>query len=222
MSAVNNPTPRDNKLAAIIAGGENQTVEFKSWIKACRKGERVNLAVEELIAFANSKGGTLYFGIEDDGEVTGCTNYNCQTLIEAIYDKTRPPLFVEIKEIPYQKHIVLALSVVHDGNTYATTDGKCLKRLGKSSKPYYPEEMSSRYFSSQNPDFSAQLISDGKRCGFSKRYFLVLVACRHLTCTKTECRKMFLSLIAPLTTIRLNRGKRSNRLPYIFAQGQER
>lgn len=65
-------------------------------------------------------------------------------------------------------------------------------------------------------------ITDGKRCGFSKRYFLVLVACRHLTCTKTECRKMFLSLIAPLTTIRLNRGKRSNRLPYIFAQGQER
>lgn len=65
-------------------------------------------------------------------------------------------------------------------------------------------------------------ISHGKRCGFSKRYFLVLVACRHLTCTKTECRKMFLSLIAPLTTIRLNRGKRSNRLPYIFAQGQER
>ena len=63
---------------------------------------------------------------------------------------------------------------------------------------------------------------DGKRCGFSKRYFLVLVACRHLTCTKTECRKMFLSLIAPLTTIRLNRGKRSNRLPFIFAQGQER
>lgn len=61
-----------------------------------------------------------------------------------------------------------------------------------------------------------------KRCSFSKRYFLVLVACRHLTCTKMECRKMFLSLIAPLTTIRLNRGKRSNRLPYIFAQGQER
>lgn len=61
-----------------------------------------------------------------------------------------------------------------------------------------------------------------KRGGFSKRYFLVLVACRHLTCTKTESRKMFLSLIAPLTTIRLNRGKRSNRLPYIFAQGQER
>lgn len=75
-----------------------------------------------------------------------------------------------------------------------------------------------------NEKVSKELKKDchGKRCGFSKRYFLVLVACRHLTCTKTECRKMFLSLIAPLTTIRLNRGKRSNRLPYIFAQGQER
>lgn len=71
-------------------------------------------------------------------------------------------------------------------------------------------------------DDFAEVARNGKRCGFSKRYFLVLVACRHLTCTKTECRKMFLSLIAPLTTIRLNRGKRSNRLPYIFAQGQER
>lgn len=70
--------------------------------------------------------------------------------------------------------------------------------------------------------FRFRIMRYGKRCGFSKRYFLVLVACRHLTCTKTECRKMFLSLIAPLTTIRLNRGKRSNRLPYIFAQGQER
>lgn len=78
------------------------------------------------------------------------------------------------------------------------------------------------YDKQPNLKIIARHLRNGKRCGFSKRYFLVLVACRHLTCTKTECRKMFLSLIAPLTTIRLNRGKRSNRLPYIFAQGQER
>lgn len=41
--------------------------------------ERINLVVPELIAFANSKGGTVYLGIEDDGEVTGCSgNYDLQ------------------------------------------------------------------------------------------------------------------------------------------------
>lgn len=105
----------------------------------------------------------------------------------------------------------------------------------KTKLKHYPEvasfirdicETNNMYLSTLLEILVSNIFTDtysyGKRCGFSKRYFLVLVACRHLTCTKTECRKMFLSLIAPLTTIRLNRGKRSNRLPYIFAQGQER
>lgn len=146
------------KLETIIENGENATVEFKSWKKSENMKERVKLAVDELIAFANAKGGTLFFGIEDNGEVTGCTNYNCQNLIEAIYDKTRPSLFTEIKEIRYKGKIILAITVQHDGITYATTDGKCLKRLGKNSKPYYPDEMSHRFTVEQNDDFSGRIV----------------------------------------------------------------
>ena len=148
------------QIDQIISTGETQTIEFKSWHKASKKGERINLAVDELVAFANAKGGTLFFGIEDNGQVTGCSGYDCQSIIEAIYDKTRPPLFAEIQELQYNGQTILALSVAHDGNTYATTDGRCLKRLGKNSKPYYPEEMSNRYTPAQSPDFSSQVISD--------------------------------------------------------------
>ena len=102
----------DEFMDDVIKVGENDTVEFKSWVKASGHNERVRLAVNELIAFANAKGGTVYFGIEDSGQVTGCSDYDCQSLIEAIYDKTRPPLFTNIEEILYQGHIVLALSVV--------------------------------------------------------------------------------------------------------------
>ena len=36
------------------------TVEFKSWVKARNMKKIISLAVDELIAFANSKGGTVY------------------------------------------------------------------------------------------------------------------------------------------------------------------
>lgn len=146
------------KFEKDLAAGESVTVEFKSWIKAKDMRERISLAVEELIAFANTKGGVLYFGVEDNGEVTGCEKYDCQKIMESIYDRTRPSLFTEIEVIQYNTFDVLAIKVIPDGNTYATTDGKCLKRLGKNSKPYYPDEMSNKFLSIQNPDFSSQIV----------------------------------------------------------------
>ena len=145
----------------ILKAGEGYHIEFKSWRKAGGQKACVNLAVPELIAFANAEGGTVYLGIEDDtGEVTGCDNYDCQNLIEAIYDKTRPPLFVKAEEIDYKGKIVIGLSIENDGIIYTTTDGRCLKRLGKNSKPCYPEERGNRYSRSQAADFSSRILSD--------------------------------------------------------------
>ncbi|SKB58394.1 hypothetical protein SAMN06296386_102299 [Lachnospiraceae bacterium] len=39
-----------------IKNGESLTVEFKSWVKAKTMKERITLAVDELVAFANAKG----------------------------------------------------------------------------------------------------------------------------------------------------------------------
>lgn len=154
----------------ILKAGETDTVEFKSWIKAKNTKERVALAVDELIAFANTKGGTVYFGVEDDThEVTGCDpKYNGQRLIESIYDKTRPPLFTEISDFIYEGKTVITITAKPDGTTYATTDGRCLKRLGRNSKPFYPDEMSNKYSSIQNPDFSGQIVDESTEDDINK------------------------------------------------------
>lgn len=144
----------------VLSKGENLTVEFKTWIFAKDMRERISLAVDELVAFANAKGGTVYMGVEDDGTVTGCNSYDEQKIMESIYDRTRPALFTEIEVIHYEGKDVLAIKVERDGTTYATSDGRCLKRLGKNSKPYYPDEMSNRYASIQSPDFSGQILAD--------------------------------------------------------------
>lgn len=156
-------------FAEILKIGESINTEFKSWNKVSDMKKRINLAVDELIAFANNKGGTLYFGVEDNGEVTGCDgNYDLQNIIESIYEKTRPSIFVDPEEIEYNGKKVIALTVASDGITHATTDGRCLKRLGKNSKPFYPDEMSNRYSKIQSSDFSGRILSDSTEDDINK------------------------------------------------------
>lgn len=156
-------------FAEILKIGESINTEFKSWNKVSDMKKRINLAVDELIAFANNKGGTLYFGVEDNGEVTGCDgNCDLQNIIESIYEKTRPSIFVDPEEIEYNGKKVIALTVASDGITHATTDGRCLKRLGKNSKPFYPDEMSNRYSQIQSSDFSGRILSDSTEDDINK------------------------------------------------------
>lgn len=146
----------------ILDKGETDTVEFKSWVKAKNQKEIISLAVDELIAFANHKGGTVYFGVEDKPvEVTGCDrNYDAQRIIEGIYDKTIPSLFTDIYDFEFEGKLVIAISVRADGKIYTTSDGRCLKRLGRNTKPMYPEELGNMYSSIQNRDFSSRIISE--------------------------------------------------------------
>lgn len=79
----------EEEFKEILDAEETDTVEFKSWTNARNMKEIISLAVDELIAFANTKGGTVYFGVEDKPiEVTGCDrNYDGQRIIEGIYNR---------------------------------------------------------------------------------------------------------------------------------------
>ena len=55
----------EEEFKEILDAEETDTVEFKSWTNARNMKEIISLAVDELIAFANTKGGTVYFGVED-------------------------------------------------------------------------------------------------------------------------------------------------------------
>ena len=63
-------------LAELIAGGENQTVEFKSSLVWDYHQQRANKALykpvfKNVVAFLNSGGGRLLIGVADDGQILG-------------------------------------------------------------------------------------------------------------------------------------------------------
>ena len=73
------PLEESNILLQIISQGENRNLEFKSSLRYCYNQKSPQPYVESEIiktisAFANTEGGTLIIGVNDDGEILGLQN----------------------------------------------------------------------------------------------------------------------------------------------------
>lgn len=53
------------KLQNLISQGEGQTLEFK------RSTAEIDKAIQELVSFANTNGGTILIGVSDEGRIIG-------------------------------------------------------------------------------------------------------------------------------------------------------
>jgi predicted HTH transcriptional regulator len=122
----------------IIQQGESKYVEFKSWIKVANKKELMNILTNEAVGFANTDGGIILVGVEDDGEITGCYDYDEQNIIESIYDKTIPKLFTDIDVIGFAGKDILKITIQKSPEIVATSKGVVYKRLEPANNIPYP------------------------------------------------------------------------------------
>ncbi|MBX2964296.1 MAG: ATP-binding protein [Cyclobacteriaceae bacterium] len=82
-------------LQSLVAKGEGEQLEFK------RKATHPEKIVRELIAFANSKGGTLMVGVSDDGSIPGIKFPD-----EELYTINRAIIKKCIPRIRYKKEVI--------------------------------------------------------------------------------------------------------------------
>lgn len=141
-----------------ISKKEDLKIEFKS----DRTKLSDNEIVEVVVGFANTDGGELFIGVEDDGQITGIHNEhkNPQSLSAVIAHKTVPPVSVRINTHgdlnPY-----IIVEVPKSNSIIATSSGKMLRRRLKfdgtpETVPFYPHEVLSRLSNLNRLDYSAQ------------------------------------------------------------------
>lgn len=145
-------------MAAILPQRETLEVEFKS---DCAKLSDSDL-VDAVVAFANTAGGTIYLGVEDDGTVTGLhqAHRDYTRLAAFLANKTVPPVSVRAELLEEEKE-VLAIHVPKCRSVVASSAGKIQRRRLKAdgtpeNVPMYPFEISSRLSELSLLDFSAQ------------------------------------------------------------------
>jgi hypothetical protein len=84
------------ELSRLVARGEGAHLEFK------RRVPRPQRIVKEIIAFANTRGGQLLLGVDDDGTITGLRDVGEEefALRTALSTHCDPPVSVDVARIP--------------------------------------------------------------------------------------------------------------------------
>lgn len=98
---------RKRQLLELISEGESSTVEFK------RKSASPEKIAREIIAFANSRGGHLLIGVDDDGSIVGVGSEKEELAdVElACYIHSDPPIEPEIQILHVKRKDVIVVSV---------------------------------------------------------------------------------------------------------------
>lgn len=142
---------------------ETLTIEFKS----DRKCYPMSKLYEDLVGMANTDGGQLFLGVEDDGRPTGVDrqHQNLQLMESSIQDNTVPSLFVHTHLEKWDDCTVLVIDVPISRQLMMTSEGKYLRRRLKKdgtpeTVPLKPYEILERLSHIQALDPSAQVIED--------------------------------------------------------------
>ncbi len=127
----------------LIAEREAQRIEFKASFA------EDNEAIESLCAFANADGGTVFFGVSDDGVIVGVRAGLGKNTIANFANKvrrhTQAPLAPSIERISLSEKLVVAVTVRRaTQGTFHHAFNTAWIRVGDTNQVMSPEEQRAR------------------------------------------------------------------------------
>ena len=153
-------------MSFVLPEKESLQVEFKSDLK---KLSDDNL-IDAVVAFANTNGGDIYLGVEDDGTPTGVheSHKDYTQLAAFVANRTVPPISIQIEPLHFDDNkIVLLIHIPKCRSIVASSSGKIQRRRIKGDGtpeniPLYPHEIATRLSELSLLDFSAQPVPDAQ------------------------------------------------------------
>ena len=135
----------ETQLKASVAVGEDSTRQFK------RRFERAESIAAELVAMANSGGGDIFVGVEDDGTLAGLSPEEVrelnQQLSNAASQTVRPPIHPLTENVMAATGVVVIIHVENGINKpYVDRQGRVWIRSGADKRHVTSREELQRMF----------------------------------------------------------------------------
>lgn len=114
----------------LLAGADDETFFFE-FKKDDVKPEKI---IEEISAFANTYGGYVLLGIDDDKSISGCQKWTEERIHTTIHDCITPTPTFDVKRMKSKDKTILIIKV-EEGSIppYITNKGKIYERLSSGS-----------------------------------------------------------------------------------------
>jgi ATP-dependent DNA helicase RecG len=134
------PLTNRTELMRLVRGGEDTYLELKLKLS---NPERI---AQGIVALANTGGGTMVFGVNDQMRVEGIDHPEevQDELVRICREEIIPPLIPFIDRIAFDNgRRIVALDVEGKRRPYRTRDGRFFIRVGENKRETSPEELSS-------------------------------------------------------------------------------
>jgi ATP-dependent DNA helicase RecG len=133
------PQTSRTELMRLVRGGEDTFLELKVKLSNPEK------IAQEIVALANTGGGVIVFGVNDQLRVEGIEDgENVQDeLVRICREEVMPPIVPFIDRIAFDNgRRIMALDVNGKRRPYRTRDGRFFIRIGAEKREASPEELS--------------------------------------------------------------------------------
>lgn len=118
-------------ISELLQQGENAAIEFKEIVA------RPESLAKEIVAFANTQGGTLLLGVADDGKIIGINDdkNHEEYLANIARNNVIPAIDIEIQKIVVENKNIIAVSIPKGKDKpYQTLNNQFLIRIGSTNR----------------------------------------------------------------------------------------
>jgi len=127
-----------------IKKGESQTVEFKNSFQ--------KEVIETIVAFANARGGKIFIGVSDTGEIVGVelNKESIQNWINQVKQNTSPSVIPNMEVVEIEEKQVVAIDVKEYPIKPVSYKNRYLLRRQNSNHVMSMEEIANEYLKTKN------------------------------------------------------------------------
>ena len=136
-----------------IAQGKNTTTEFKENFD--------QEAIETVVAFANTGGGTVLIGVSDRRDISGITvgKETLRDVSNRISQATEPRVIVDVESVDVVEKSVLVLHIAGASIKPVSVRGRCYKRVGNSNRVMSPQEIAQMHLNATGQSWDQLLVT---------------------------------------------------------------
>ncbi|MCX7681523.1 MAG: putative DNA binding domain-containing protein [Anaerolineae bacterium] len=127
----------------------------------------VELLAETLVAFANSDGGTILIGVDENGQATGMVYADeVEGVLRAAVQECRPPVEVRWHQAAAEDGLAFAIVVPRSPELHSLADGRVLVRAGAENRPLSGDQIRQLAATKSTGDFEAEVAPGATRQDF--------------------------------------------------------